>query len=61
VGVEPGAALATYLESDGAERIPGPYRAETIPVSVDADYVVVTMRGPRSSDRAASGPVERMN
>lgn len=44
VGVEPGAALRRFLETEGAERIEGPYRAETIPVEVDADYVVVTMR-----------------
>lgn len=44
VGVEPGEAVAAYLETGGLERIEGPYRAETIPVSIEADYVVVTMR-----------------
>jgi 3-phenylpropionate/trans-cinnamate dioxygenase ferredoxin subunit len=44
VGVETGAALATYLETGDANGIPGPYRAETVPVAVESDYVVVTMR-----------------
>ena len=44
VGVEAGAALAIYLEQGEAARIPGPYEAETIPVSIESDYVVVTMR-----------------
>lgn len=47
VGVEPGAALAAYLETGGTQRIEGPYQAETLPVSVDEDYVVVTMREAR--------------
>jgi hypothetical protein len=36
--------LAIYLEQGEATRIPGPYEAETIPVSIESDYVVVTMR-----------------
>jgi 3-phenylpropionate/trans-cinnamate dioxygenase ferredoxin subunit len=56
VGVEPGAALRRFLETGGNERIVGPYRAETVPVDVDADYIVVTMRTPPATapDREAS-------
>jgi nitrite reductase/ring-hydroxylating ferredoxin subunit len=58
VGVEPGAALALYLEKGDAERIPGPYQAETVPVSVESDYVVVTLRpaAPRQSTSSGRQP-----
>lgn len=49
VGVEPGAELRRYLETGDNQRIEGPYRAETVDVKVDADYVVVTMRTPPSA------------
>ena len=49
VGVEPGSALRRFVETGGTERIEGPYRAETVAVDVDADYVVVTMRGARAT------------
>ena len=39
VHVEPGEVLARELGA--GERVPGPYRAETFPVSVDGEYVVV--------------------
>jgi nitrite reductase/ring-hydroxylating ferredoxin subunit len=51
VGVEAGAALAVYLEQGDGDRIPGPYQAETLPVSIESDYVVVTMRSaPRPAE-----------
>ena len=43
VQVEPGEALAG---GDGTpDRVRGPYTAETFPVSVDGDYVVVEVKG----------------
>ncbi|MQA83926.1 MAG: Rieske 2Fe-2S domain-containing protein [Streptosporangiales bacterium] len=49
VAVEPGSSLGEHLEAgdahDGRDarggRIPGPYVAETFPVHVEEDYVVV--------------------
>lgn len=32
------------LESETAERVPGPYEAEVVPVSREDDYIVITMR-----------------
>jgi nitrite reductase/ring-hydroxylating ferredoxin subunit len=37
VSVEPGAALA----QEGSERVAGPYVAETVPISVENEYVVL--------------------
>jgi len=49
VDVEPGKDIARSIksaESGGESRtlIPGPYVADTIPVSVERDYLVITMR-----------------
>ncbi len=41
VGLEPGGTLAGELQAGRARLIPGPYKAETFPVSVEDDYVVV--------------------
>ncbi len=43
VGVKQGSAVAS-LEAHTAERIPGPYKAEMVPVAVESDYVVLSMR-----------------
>jgi nitrite reductase/ring-hydroxylating ferredoxin subunit len=40
VSVEPGGAVAEMIEEAG-ERTPGPYVAETFPVRVEEDYVVL--------------------
>ena len=44
VGVEPGEALQKAVDEGSAERVRGPYNAETIPVSIENDYVVLTLR-----------------
>jgi nitrite reductase/ring-hydroxylating ferredoxin subunit len=47
VNIERGDALAVELEDEetsGTHLVRGPYTAETIPVSVEDDYVVVMMR-----------------
>ncbi len=44
VGVEAGEAVAAALQSGKAERVPGPYKAETVPVSVEESYLVVALR-----------------
>ncbi|OLT09812.1 2Fe-2S ferredoxin [Pseudonocardia sp. CNS-139] len=41
VSVETGAALA----AEPGERVPGPYTAETYPVSVEEDYLVLDLSG----------------
>lgn len=41
VTLERGAALAAELEAADAQRIPGPYVAETFDVFVEDDYVVL--------------------
>ena len=40
VAIEPGSAIAAQLDAPGG-RAPGPYRAETFPVYVEDDFVVV--------------------
>lgn len=54
VGVESGEALRQALESGAAERIKGPYAAETVPVAVENDYVVLMLRAasPQTVKRA---------
>jgi nitrite reductase/ring-hydroxylating ferredoxin subunit len=47
VEVEGGAELEAALERCEVGRIPGPYTAETVPVSVESDYVVLSLRPPR--------------
>jgi 3-phenylpropionate/trans-cinnamate dioxygenase ferredoxin subunit len=73
VGVERGDALMVELEAGEAglapaehpagsagERRPGPYRAETFDVTVEDDYLVVSMRPPRPSRTpAAAAPTGR--
>lgn len=60
VGVESGKALEEALAQGSVERVVGPFRAETIQVDVEDDYVVVTMRqsppetGSRSAPHAAA-------
>lgn len=44
IGIERGKALEEAMASGEAERIEGPFRAETIQVDVEDDYVVITMR-----------------
>jgi 3-phenylpropionate/trans-cinnamate dioxygenase ferredoxin subunit len=48
VVVEQGEALAEQLETGesrlAGELVPGPYVAETIPIAVEDDYLVVTLR-----------------
>ncbi len=46
VGVESGEQAQGAAECGSARRIPGPYAAETVPVSVEGDYVVLTLRPP---------------
>jgi nitrite reductase/ring-hydroxylating ferredoxin subunit len=56
VGVEAGSVLAVQLENAGGQRFPGPYQAETIPVTVEDDYVVVQMRAPRPASQPSADP-----
>ncbi len=44
VAVEDGGTVASSLESASAERIAGPYMAETVPVTVEDQYLVVSLR-----------------
>lgn len=53
VEVQPGDAVARKLESAELERLPGPYEAETIPVSVEDNYVVLAIREMRPPARPA--------
>ncbi len=56
VGVESGEELCAAVASGSAARIPGPYAAETVPVSVEDAYVVLTLRpAGRAVPQAAEG------
>jgi len=44
VNIENGSNVASSIDGGSAERVPGPYKAEIVPVSVEADYIVVAMR-----------------
>lgn len=44
IGVESGRALEEAVAVGDAERVEGPFRAETIQVDIEDDYVVITMR-----------------
>jgi len=44
VNVESGEQVSQELEQGSAERAMGPYMAETIPVEVEGEYIVVTIR-----------------
>ncbi len=49
VEIEHGDEVTAELERGAVDRVPGPYKAEVVPVSLEADYVVLTMRAiPRS-------------
>ena len=52
VMVESGSVVAETLESTVAGRQPGPYTAEVIPVSVEDEYVIVTMRAARPASES---------
>lgn len=43
VNVEPGGEVAAAVDGGQVTRLPGPYQAEVVPVSVESDYVVLTM------------------
>lgn len=47
VGVEGGAEVEAAIARGEVGRLPGPYTAETVPVSVESDYVVLSLRPPR--------------
>jgi 3-phenylpropionate/trans-cinnamate dioxygenase ferredoxin subunit len=53
IGVEHGDRVAEALEAGKAERVPGPYKAEKVPIEVEADYLVVSMRAAPPADRTA--------
>ncbi len=53
VGVEAGAAVTAAIESGEAGRVAGPYSAETVPVSVKDDYVVLSLRPAPGATRRA--------
>jgi nitrite reductase/ring-hydroxylating ferredoxin subunit len=55
VGLEAGDAVTQAIESGTAERVKGPYAAETVPVGIEDDYLVLTLRPapPRAAQRAA--------
>lgn len=44
VDVERGEAVAAAIEQGSAGRVPGPYMAETIPVTIEDDYLVISLR-----------------
>jgi 3-phenylpropionate/trans-cinnamate dioxygenase ferredoxin subunit len=44
VAVERGDAVRAALDTGTAGRVPGPYMAETVPVSVEDNYLVVSLR-----------------
>jgi 3-phenylpropionate/trans-cinnamate dioxygenase ferredoxin subunit len=47
VGVEKGEDVVAALDSGSAERVPGPYQAEKVPVAVEEDYIVLSLRPER--------------
>ena len=54
VGVEQGQAVASELAAGAAERVPGPYKAEVVPLSVEADYIVLSLRPARPAAAGAA-------
>ena len=52
VTVEHGDLVAAELADGSAERLPGPYQAEKVPVEIEADYIVLMMPGVPRADRA---------
>lgn len=51
VEVEHGDAVLAALDAGATGRVPGPYLAETVPVSVEDDYLVLNLR-PQSAKPA---------
>lgn len=51
VGVEGGAEIEAAIASGEMGRLPGPYQAEVMPVSVESDYVVLSTRPTRGGER----------
>jgi nitrite reductase/ring-hydroxylating ferredoxin subunit len=58
INVESGKALEAAIEQGQVERVEGPFKAETIQVDIEDDYVVVTMRQtpPRPATAAIAHP-----
>jgi 3-phenylpropionate/trans-cinnamate dioxygenase ferredoxin subunit len=52
VGLEGGEALREAVASGSAERICGPFSAETVPVSIEDTYVVLSLRPIPAPERA---------
>ena len=52
VGVENGEQVAAALAAGKAERVPGPYKAQTVPVEVEDDYIVLSMRPASAQDKS---------
>lgn len=44
VGVEGAEALTAAVERGDTERVPGPYTAETVPIEIEDEYLVVSLR-----------------
>lgn len=55
VGVEAGEDVAEQVQDGTLGRIKGPYRAETIEVTVESDYVVLSLRPQRPGATAKPG------
>jgi nitrite reductase/ring-hydroxylating ferredoxin subunit len=49
VGLECGQKVASEVEAGHAQRVPGPFKAEVLPVAIEADYLVITMRPQRQA------------
>jgi len=52
VGVETGERVAAELAEGRAARVPGPYKAEKVPVAVEEDYLVISLRPARAEASA---------
>ncbi len=44
VGVEAAGVLEEAVERGDTERVPGPYTAETVPIEIEDEYLVVSLR-----------------
>ncbi|PKW16509.1 Rieske (2Fe-2S) protein [Saccharopolyspora spinosa] len=51
VGVEGGAEIEAAVQRGEIDRLPGPFQAEMVPVSVESDYVVLSLRPARGGNR----------
>jgi 3-phenylpropionate/trans-cinnamate dioxygenase ferredoxin subunit len=47
IGVENGERVTAALAEGRVTRVPGPYKAETVPVAVEEDYLVISLRPAR--------------